>query len=636
MRRREFIRLFSSTVVARSLTDGRHILVERRSPFCFHILKRWTFVAVAALLIGSVPTPGDTFIGTPVLGVCFAGCGSDSLLNRGASSIGSAFTDGAVQHFGDEGRQVVDYANGKAQERLQQLSAMLDDERKKTIQGIATQRQLFTSSLDTLVNTAAKNLQDVISGGLQKLQQLINDGIDQLDRTLRDNFGMLGVFLAIFAGFLFGLAVFVIYAFQKIVRRIKIAPSDWVRGGLFVLLGSFSGGLFAHIYNNVRETQLVKAFEEKIPASLAYYHIAEAAAIARRINFVSPSDTHDYTERKFAIVRDFLLGNVWDTGKLRSQTATVQAAHFLAYKQVDPDVMIISAYLESNANDALPMNDVIQKFLGNALLEPKTGNLGPYENELRTLGCDLYRTIEVANTRTQAHERLTKWINALGETPQKRKEYVSVAANRFGVAKTYADEVLSRERPTVPGCDFADQDFRVDPNRLSDGTTATDVSPLREIAVLQHALQVRRQVLVLDADAGFWLWQCLFSGTFEVCPGDTEDKQFPELNRQLEKRYAWLNSVIRGYFSRGVALTPPARLIATLQFLKWLKNNRFATGAEFGAMWYYDKNSKPLTLPIFLINDPNAKPTTLCSQYYPPQKALRLNLNAKIIKFRLK
>src|SRR5262249_46683482 len=156
-------------------------------------------------------------------------------------------------------------------------------------------------------------------------------------------------------------------------------------------------------------------------------------------------------------------------------------------------------------NDALLMNDVIQKFLGTALLEPKTGNLGPYENELRTLGCDLYRTIEIANTRTQAHVRLAKWINALGDKPQKREEYVSTAAKAFAVSKEYADGVLNRERPSVPNCNFVDGDFRVDADRLSDGTIASDVSSLTEIAILQHALQVRRQVLLLDAAGGLWL-----------------------------------------------------------------------------------------------------------------------------------
>lgn len=522
----------------------------------------------------------------------------------------------------------MDYANAKAQERLQQLATILDDERRRSIRDIASQRQLFTTSLYSLVNTAAADLHKVISAALQQLDQSLQDALDKLDGTLRANVGSIGVMLSSFGGLLFALTLFVIFALQKIVRRIRIKMADLIRGCVFVLLVPFGAGLSAHYYNKYRESELVEVWEQQIKTSLANWHVAKAAAIAKRINSQWPNSDHDYSERKLAVLKDFLLEEqIWDSGTLRSRAADVQAAHLLSFKRIDADVMIILAYLESKANDALLMNDVIQKFLGGALSEPTTGKIGLYENELRMLGCDLYRTIEVANTRTNAHVRLTKWIDALGNKPQEYGQYISVAAKNFGVSKEYAEEVLSRERPVVPNCSFFNEDFRIDQSRLSEGTTARDVSSLREIAVLQHTLQVRRQVLLLDAAAGLWFSQCLFSGTFEKCPSTGLDG-IPD---ELEKRYAWLNGVVHSYFSRGVALTPPARVIATLQFLKWLSKHRFITGSEFSAPWarWYDRNWKPLTLPAFLFEDPSAGPVTLCYHYYPPPESFAPELRCK-------
>lgn len=152
-------------------------------------LNRWGLGAIASLLIGILATPGSAFIGFKVAGVCLAACGSDSLLNRGASIIGSAFTDGAVQHFGEEGRRVVDYADSKAQERLQQLSTMLDDQRKLSIRDLALQRQLFFNNLNSLVNTAATDLRNVLFSALNQLDQSLQDALDKLDATLRTNVG---------------------------------------------------------------------------------------------------------------------------------------------------------------------------------------------------------------------------------------------------------------------------------------------------------------------------------------------------------------------------------------------------------------------------------------------------------------
>ncbi|CCE94757.1 TRIC cation channel family protein [Sinorhizobium fredii] len=571
--------------------------MERRFVSRFFSMKVWLFVGFLSLLVPV--THSIAFIGFKVGGVCFAACGSDSLLNRAASSIGSAFTDDSVKRFGDEGRSIVDYADTKAQQRLKDLSEMLDNQRKLSIRDLATQRQLFTSSLSSLVNTAANDLNKILTSALQALDQSLQDALDRLDATLRVNVGTIGVIFSASGGFLFALILFALYGFQKIFRRRKLTWADAVGGGIFVLAcTSITGGGIVR-YNAFRESQLVELWEQQISDALNKFEIAKAAAVARRVNSQWPSAAHGYAERKLAAIRDLLLtGEIWDSEVLPLRTAGVQAASLLNRNRIDADIMITLTYLRSKTNDALLMNDAIQKFLGNALLEPKTGDLGPYENGLRTLGCDLYRTIEVANTQTQAHARIVEWIKGNGDNHEKQEEYVSAAAQQFGVTKEYAKDVLSKERPIVPSCDIAGDDFRVDADRLTGEAKANDISSIREIAVLQHALQVRRQVILLDAAAGLWVSQCFLA---DICPWGEE----------LEKRYAWLNGVMHAYYSRGVALTPPAKIIATLEFFDWFRQNKMSSSLNND---WYDKDHQPFWHPSSLIKDPGAKPATLCQQ----------------------